>query len=305
MIKLKLKNKQSTVNISRRHPNLEAPMAPVFSYRANRSRSEDSMERNKIVTVSTFAHTWLINVPTFAALAVIFSSLIYGVTLSNSPRIQLFGESQPVIELRDKQEYVNAGSRLIDQSLLNYIKPTIDTAHIAAEFQKQFPEVSKVSIGVPLVDRKPVFQVLLATPKLILNTTKGSYIISDSGRVLVAATDIPKNTLLSITTVQDESGLQIRSGDRAMTADNVKFIQTFKAELQAKGIVIQSLILPQSPEELDVKLPNVPYYLKLNFLNDARQQAGTYIAVSQSLLKGNIMPSQYIDLRVEEHAYYK
>jgi len=54
-----------------------------------------------------------------------------------------------------------------------------------------------------------------------------------------------------------------------------------------------------------VKVKGVPYNVKFNLMGDARAEAGTYLAVKQRLEAGHVTPGSYIDVRVDERAYYK
>ena len=288
---------------ARRQPAL-GNSAPVFSYRSSRMRTEATTGRHEEKSEGKRSYSHLVNLPTYIALGLIIGSVVYATTLSTQPRLQVFNSNQTTF-LRDKSVYIEAAHRQLSSSVINLFKPTLDTEHVSSQLKQQFPELGVVNISIPLIDRHPIVQVTFATSRLILQTTHGDFVVSDTGRALVAAKDVPHVAELRLPAVIDQTGLQIKQGDLALTPAGVTFIATITAELQAKGVTVQSLTLPTTPEELDVKLASQPYYLKFNLLNDARQQAGSYLALKQKLDDEQKTPNEYIDLRVEEHAYYK
>ena len=65
------------------------------------------------------------------------------------------------------------------------------------------------------------------------------------------------------------------------------------------------MTLPPAASELDVKIAGKPYFVKFNLqADDARRQAGTFLATQAQLQRKGITPAQYIDVRVEGRAYY-
>jgi hypothetical protein len=66
------------------------------------------------------------------------------------------------------------------------------------------------------------------------------------------------------------------------------------------------MTLPPATSELDVRVAGQPYFIKFNLQSgDARQQAGTFLATQSHLQSQNIVPSTYIDVRVDGRSYYK
>jgi hypothetical protein len=85
----------------------------------------------------------------------------------------------------------------------------------------------------------------------------------------------------------------------------VAFIQEVAGQLKAKNMAIDSLTLPALADELDVRVKGLPYFIKFNIQANPRQSAGAFLAAKQHLDSQHVTPSQYVDVRVEEKAYYK
>jgi hypothetical protein len=106
--------------------------------------------------------------------------------------------------------------------------------------------------------------------------------------------------------VVDQSGLSVKVNHPVLTADNVSFVQIVAAELAAKQYTISAMSLPATSSELDVQLAGQPYFVKFNLqTNDAREQAGTFLATINQLHSQNITPAKYVDVRVDGRAYYQ
>jgi hypothetical protein len=90
-----------------------------------------------------------------------------------------------------------------------------------------------------------------------------------------------------------------------LSPDEVQFITGVLAQLQAKQLAITAVTLPPIAHELHVRIQGQPYYVKFNIQSDARIAAGTFLATKSYLEQGRITPAEYVDVRVEERAYYK
>jgi hypothetical protein len=131
-------------------------------------------------------------------------------------------------------------------------------------------------------------------------------VLDNNGKALIAASAIGGLDKLKLPTITDQSGLRINTGDIALSSSSITFIRTVVAELQARSVQIDSLTLPASAYELDVRPTGAGYYVKFNMHEPtSRQQSGTFLAVRQRLAAQSITPSQYIDVRLDGRAYYK
>lgn len=284
----------------------------VFSYRGtSRERTAVSPTARAMGTAgegsgASVSHKrWLYNIPAIVAVLVILFSVVYSTTLTQQPVVQLYGSTANNHLLRDKTVYQQTANDLLRGSLFNRSKLTINSGKLAAKMQQAFPELDAVTVAIPLVNRNPQFQLHVSQPVFILTTDSQAFVVDAAGKAVIKLADVPANTSLAIPVLKDMANAEIKAGERAATTDMVRFIQVVTEELKAKGLTIESLTLPTVPEELDVKLVGQPYILKFNFLEDARQQSGAYLAARDRFEASHTTPSQYVDLRVAERVYYK
>jgi hypothetical protein len=282
----------------------------AYSYHARRSELElntgRQLLRTSTVSAKRFGKFWLQRFGLFILLAVALVCLISSVTLSTDPKVVLVAGSSQQPFLQDRQIYTQAVVKQLSSSIWNHNKITVNTEHINQLLAAQFPELTSVSMTLPLVSHRPVIYLRAAEPALILHTGSGSYVLDITGKALLSGAVPPAVTKLNLPTLTDQSGLVIIVNHEALRSSDVRFIQTVMAELQAHGLTPNSFILPAASSELDVHLLGQPYFIKFNLqADDARQQVGTFLAVQAHLKGQNSLPSAYVDVRVDGRAYYK
>jgi hypothetical protein len=236
----------------------------------------------------------------------VVAGVINSLSLSASVHVVLLGDSK--LFLHDTSTYEAASGNILGDSIWNRNKLTINTDGVASHLRQHFPELSQVSITLPLIAHRPIVYLQASQPVLILNTTSGGYVIGQNGVALLPTTQLEPGSTLKLPVATDQAGLKLKTGQQALASGDVAFIQMILAQLKAANIEIAGLSLPPAASELDVHLAGLPYFVKFNMhdsADDARQQAGTFLAVQQHLKSQNITPGQYIDVRVDGRAYYQ
>ncbi len=263
-------------------------------------REQDVRRRERLVRY------WRQRLGMFVAGVVLIICVLYTLHLSTNPKVVSLAPASSGYFLQDDSIYQQAAAKEFASSVLNSNKVTINTIGIQQKLQHQFPELSEVSVTIPLMSHRPIVYLAPTTPSLILSTPQGSYVLDDTGKALINASAIAGIDKLKLPTVTDQSGLQVHQGAIALASSEVSFIHTVTAELQAKGVAIASLTLPAAAYELDVRPTGVGYYVKFNMHQlTARQQSGTFLAVKQRLASQAVAPAAYIDVRLDGRAYYK
>jgi len=285
----------------------------AFSYYANRSQSEINVGRETLQAKPSIRRLpgklqklrrhfgWLL-------VAVVACGLtVYELQLSSRPKIAALTSTSDAPFLRDTAEYQRAASALFENSAANRNKLTINSSKIAADMKTAFPELQDVSVSLPLLGSQATVYVRPADPALILTGRDGSFVLDSNGRALALAGS--QTGSVKVPTVTDQSGLSVSLGKQALPRSATQFIQTFVQQLQARNVKVQSMTLPAASSELDVYISGVPYFVKCNIhdgtIEKARLQAGTFLALQKQLAGQRVVPSQYVDVRIEGRAYYK
>ena len=282
----------------------------VFSYHASRSARETNQlrdsarEQKQELSRNKPRAPWKNRLPNLAILLAIVVVAAFCLQLTSNAKIQTVGPSNSQFFLRDKSVYLKAAQNAF-KPWANSNKLTVNTDKISADLRKQFPELEVVSVSLPIVGTQPTVYIQPAIPKVLLASKSGMFILDTNGRTLIAGSQVANLPDLGIPTVTDESGIAIQAGSIALPKDTVAFITQVVAQLKAKQVNITSMTLPSGTNELYVKPDKVGYTVKFNLHGDPREEAGVFLAVKQRLDSEHKTPSQYIDVRVENKAYYQ
>jgi len=287
--------------------SLPPPAKPVFSYYSNRSRTEESIGRNKamINPTSIKKRSWWHHLPTYISGIALIVCLLYSLSLDTSnPKIVQPSDDKAAL-LRDKGTYEQAVRKHLKSSILNYNKITINIGGITSDMQDEFPELADITITLPFVGRRPVVYVEPSPPTVLLSSKNGLFVLDNRGRAIISATQLKNLSSFNLPTVSDQGGLSVSLGKGVLPANDVAFITTVIEQLKAKNITVESITLPPQADQLDVRIAGKPYVIKMNLQNDARQQIGRFIVAKAKLEADNQEPKEYFDVRVEERVYYK
>lgn len=280
-------------------------VSPVFSYYNNRPAdlSPKTERGRRKFTISWMHH--IRHAPTYLAMFLAVVSVLYALSLSNNPKILIGSTASGENLLRDDKVYHDSVSQILKKSVFNNTKLTIDTNSVANQIQAKFPEIQQATVTLPIVGRRPIIGIDPAEPTLVILTkNSGSFIVGADGRALINTSQVHAKHL-NLPTVQDDSGISVEQGKEALPKEYVVFMTTIISQLHVKRLVIFKMQLPTTPNELTIQISGQKYFTKYNLAGDARLQVGTYLAVKDKLASQNITPSEYIDVRVPERAYYK
>lgn len=283
----------------------------AFSYHSSRNdqdyttgrqqpREQDARRRERIIRY------WRQRLGMFIAGVALIVCVLYTLHLTNEPKVVSLIPSTNGYFLQSTGAYQAAAAKAFNASFFNNNKVTVNTVGIEHNLQHQFPELSEVSVTIPLMSHRPIIYIAPTTPSLILASPGGSFVLDTNGKALIDTTRVADLEKLKLPMVTDQTGLHLQTGAVVLAGTEVTFIKTVVAELTAKGVAIESITLPAAAYELDVKPSGVGYFLKFNMHeHTARQQSGTFLAVRVRLASQGVTPASYIDVRLDGRAYYK
>lgn len=281
--------------------------APTFSYRANRMPSDQLSGKRgqEVKRRRTPAISWR-QLPSIFISLTMFVCFFYLTTLSSDPRIaDQVVSTQKSSLLREPSVYRQAAQRILERSLVNKSKITFNSSDFDKRMRAEFPEISATAVTLPIMGRRPVVELVIARPQIVLVTAQGSYLVDGQGRAVADAKDIKNLEKLSLPTVGEQAGTTVKLGEGVLPSQTVTFITTFVTQLASRGIKVTSITLPQAASEVQVRFEGAAYALKASLLTDPRQSAGAFLATKKRLDAENIVPSEYVDVRVEEKVFYK
>ncbi len=280
----------------------------VFSYHANRSRPESVIERVDTTSEPNVKNksNRLLSVPGYVAIAIIVIAICYSTIISvGSPKIVPLSESTPTI-LRDTSEYEQGIAEIMGKSVWNRSKLTINTKELAEQIKEQYSELGSAAVTIPIIGRRPIVQIAPAKPALIVGSQNSGLIVGTDGRALMSLNELPENQLNDLIRVEDTLNTQVKMGELLLSSKTVDYIQQLKYYFGQKNITIDYVQLPAVANELHLRLKDTPYIIKFNMQSDSRQQAGSYLALIESLQsQAKPLPKEYVDVRIDDRVYYK
>lgn len=303
---MRVTNKNKTLlTQTRRHENVSlSNKNRVFSYRSQRVVT-NSLGASRTTNKQSKLYLLIKHAIELIAVIVIVVSLFYVLGLSSNVSIVVLNGSDNPLP-RDKSVYQIAATNILKNSLTAKTKLTINTDHLEQVMKAKFPELANVSVALPLIGHKPIVEITTAKPMLLLTTDNMQIFTIDSrGRVMMPANEVVDLEARKLVLVQDQSATPLNPGKSILTSSDVNFINQVIYQLHAEKLKVSSAILPTSANELHIRLEGQPYFIKFNTQLDVRQSVGTFLAVKQKLETDQIIPAEYIDVRIEEKAYFK
>lgn len=299
--------KNKNIRYNQRRSKISTVNSPVYSYYNNRpsEQANNSLPR-RIKSKNTIDFKYHArHIPSYLAFIFIVGSVLYGFTLTIQPKILIGKELSKSGLIRSQHDYQRSIRRILERSIFNRTKLTLDTVSISRQIEDEFPEIQSATVSLPVFGRNPIIGLEPAIPRLIYNSGLYSFVISSDGKALVPTTEVQKSTASTLPVLTDDNNVRIEQGRIVLPKEYVDFITTVVLQLKEKNISVKSMHLPAMVSELRVSITGKPYYIKFDMSSDARLQSGTYLAISSRLLSGGITPAEYIDVRVPERAYYK
>lgn len=242
-------------------------------------------------------------VPVWLSVCAMVVAVGYLFTLSSNARVSVVAD--PGSLHREVSTYSAFIDKQLGSSLLNYSKLSINTLKLEDQIYKEFPEIQNVTVAIPLFAHRPLIELTSVEPVFMLSSgTNSKYYINPQGVALLSVDSIqaPEKSLL---TVIDQSTISLEQGMRVLPRDLVNYIVELQRQFDAKEYTTAQTVLPPTPNELQVRFEGRPYVVRFNTSIDPVEQAGTYMALFEDLESKNIVPAEYIDLRVAGRAYYK
>lgn len=290
---------------------LSARSSTVFSYsQRNLPQSNLSLELGAARRDSPVKPKQNINrfkpglLPSYIALFVIIVTALYAIGLQTSPRLHIADQANTV---HRSQKFYEAGiEKLWQQSILSQNKLTFNSKRMRSEILKSFPEIVDVKIDLPLLGRKPAVTLIPVTPVLELVSGSDMYYVNSSGQAVISTKDATKNQLDDLPVIIDETGLDTAPGKSILSVQDVAFLKNLHSYLLKARTSVLTITLPNNAaNQADLRLTDETYYVKFSTTSDVRQAVGSYLAVRNRLSSEGVTPKQYIDVRVDEKAFYQ
>jgi len=202
---------------------------------------------------------------------------------------------------RPQSQYQRAVDNQLS-SIKNRNKLSFDEAALIKSLKSNYPEISSVSVELPVITQQPTVSLDIAKPSFFLKNMGRILVVNLQGTAIGYSTDFAN--INKLPTVTDDSGYKASPGIQVLTSSNVAFINNLIAQCRRAKVEIKSLSLPNQAQELDLRT-NDPYLIKFYLGGDSLNQAGEFLAARHFFSKNKIVPFSYLDVRVPGKVFYK
>ncbi len=209
---------------------------------------------------------------------------------------------------RPVDEYAAGVESVLNESIFRKSKLLVNSTVIERRMREMFPEITEVTVVVPLAGRKLQTGIALDYPMLRLvagNSQQG--IVGESGQLLLTrdsqtiVSDFPQ--LVSITI---EPMIDFSPGGQVLTSGEVELLSLLLAEFDGSESYRpqpSSIAFKVNTRRLEVSFSDRSYYVVITPETDARPQIGSLVATMKELEEQGTVPTSYIDARVDGRVF--
>ncbi len=250
--------------------------------------------------------------PSALAMIVIAGSILYALSLDvDSAKVRVVQwDGATFIEQEEttvfnEASYAASFQQQLGDSILNKNKLTIKSGSISEHIESNFPEILAAEVRFGLIDRTPILNIVPREPHLIVEVEDGTKHLLDRDGFSMSEVAATSGLLDELLIINDQVGLQIAHGAQALPQDTIKFIDAVVYQLHSADLTIDSMALPAIANELHVKLAGEAFVGKFDVTADPRTQSGAFIASYRQLSEEDVIPDEYLDVRVDGRVYYR
>lgn len=260
---------------------------------------------------------WLRRIPMFIVLATCLVAISYLMTTDvRQPivvvdEISASGSDTEVVTVAQQPEYYQSTVRAaLQDSSINYLKPFVQKSSIESMILAEHPEIARVSVGIAIIERRPVVRLLPRVAEYMFLDQSGQSFMVDQTGVLFSDTSsssIDVNVDVPVLNDQISEITSDQIGTQVVPRSTLRFIEQLQFQLTTHGeqIPVEQYILPLETQELHLQFTDQDYIVKFDLAGDSRMQAGALFALIEQLHEANRLPDEYIDVRISGRAYYR
>jgi hypothetical protein len=276
---------------------------PFYSSRL--SGREAQAVRNPARSVVSKKYPLLRKLPLKVTALIILVTVGYLSILSTTPKLISVNGTSDFSFYRNKDDYQKSAEKILGGSIFNRDRITIDTVNIENEIMAEFPELGQVSVSLPVFGRHPVISIVAKQPAMALTSQQGVFVLDANGVAMVRASNARGFDNIKLPIVNDESSLNIEVGKGVLTSQQVEYISVLVQQLNLNKKQVSTVTLPPVINQVQIKLKGFSYFIKFDMQNDPKTSAGAFIALSKRLAKDGATPAEYVDVRIEDRAFYR
>lgn len=186
----------------------------------------------------------------------------------------------------------------------------LDDQSLNQQIIRQMPEIQAVSFDSKApFSRDLIANITFRTPEFTWTDASKSRQFVDSQGILFDKNYVSGLSGGNLVHIEDQSGAVLDAGSSVLTRDLVSFVgrlpSQLKKEFGDKNLTVERVIIPQSIREVRFKIHGDPYEVRFDSTRGLEEQVSDLKLIKNRLKQQRITPRNYIDIRVENKAFYK
>ena len=297
---------------SKRHVGRErSPLVKVTTssnvpFHSSRLGGRDAQAvRNPARSIVSKKYPLLRKLPLKVIALIILVTVGYLSILSTTPKLISVNGTSDFSFYRNIGEYQKAAERILGGSIFNRDRISIDTVNIENQIMTEFPELGQVTVSLPVFGRQPVISIVAKQPAMALISQQGVFVLDTNGVAMARASNVTGFDNIKLPIVNDESSLTIEVGKGVLTNQQVDFVSVLVQQLNLNKKQVSVVTLPPIINQVQIRLKGTEYYIKFDMQNDPKTSAGAFLALLRRLDKDGATPGEYVDVRIEDRAFYR
>lgn len=220
--------------------------------------------------------------------------IVLGTTLLKVKEVTIEGVDGPIAQDVKKSIQLQLSENLFSGNLFS-----LNTKQIEQTAQKQNPLIESIHIrmSIPL---RLIATVQLHHAQLRWRSGVENFAVSDDGRAFRSVTQEDNQ----FAQVVDNSNIPLREGQQVASEQFVKFVREISAELPAVVGTVTSYDVYDTTYELSA-LTSAGYRIKFDTSRSSSDQLRDLKSVLELTKKQGKKISEYVDVRIDNRAFYK
>lgn len=184
----------------------------------------------------------------------------------------------------------------------------IDDAQLLLYLQDTHPEIKSVATRTPsLVGGTLEVELGFRMPEYVWRSAAGSRYIDDEG-VLFSKNVFDNVDIASLPVIEDQGSAGFSDGSAvlpAYVARDIAYIYDTVPTVFGESQEITSVVLPPRARAIYAQVDGLPYTIKFSTERGIEDQVKELKELTTYFSSANIQPGEYVDVRVENKAFYR
>ena len=211
---------------------------------------------------------------------------------------------------RSLEEYSEGINSIFKSSVKNRSKFTLNSTTFEAKIKSEFPEVKGAMVVTPLAGRRLQVGLVLEQPLARLNQSLSNTqaVLSESGTVVLEDDATVINEQFAKIPSLSIPNINYSVGDQILTSSEAGLIKLLVTEFDSSTPYrhkVKSIEFDVQKREIRVRFDGVGYFAKLTPERESRVQVGALVSALKSVSEQGGLPSEYIDVRVDDRVFVK